>query len=233
MTGEQTPQIPDVPNEAPPAPTAAEMVVAASEPEPRRGPSLGQIVVGSFLVLVGIGWFLEAADIADIPWRALLPASLIVIGAALVFGARTARHGGIIALGVVLTVAVAAASAVEVLIDVPITGGVGEERTVVLGDIADEYRHALGSYTVDLRDGVVGPDGAEVEISIAIGELIVIVPPEATLDIDARAGIGEVVVFERRSAGLGADLEYRSERGQERVLTLDLDVAIGKVEVRR
>jgi predicted membrane protein len=72
-----------------------------------------------------------------------------------------------------------------------------------------------------------------VEISLAIGELVVIVPREATLEIDARAGIGEVVVFDRRASGLGADLEYRSEDGRERVLTLDLDVAIGKVEVRR
>jgi hypothetical protein len=223
MTDARTPEVP----------SAAEMAAATPEPEKRRRPSLGQIVVGSFLVLVGVGWFLEAADIADVPWRALLPASLIVIGVALVFGARTARHGGIIALAVVLTVAVAAASAVEVLIDVPITGGVGEERAVVVGDIGAEYRHAVGSYTVDLRDGLVGPDGREVEISLAIGELIVIVPPEATLDVDARAGIGEVVVFDRKASGLGADLEYRSESGRERVLTLDLDVAIGKVEVRR
>ena len=217
----------------PETPSAAEMSVAPPEPEPRRGPSLGQIVVGSFLVLVGVGWFLEAADIADVPWRALLPASLIVIGAALVFGSRTARHGGIIALGVVLTIAVASAGAVEVLIDIPITGGVGEERAVVIGDIEAEYRHALGSYTVDLRDGVIGPGGGEVEISLAIGELVVIVPPEATLEIDARAGIGEVIVFDRQASGFGADLEYRSEDGRERVLTLDLDVAIGQVEVRR
>jgi len=198
-----------------------------------RGPSLGQVVVGSFLVLVGVGWLLEAADLADVPWRALLPAALIVIGAALVVGSASGRHGGIIALGIVLTVAVAAASAVEVLIDIPISGGVGEETERVVGTIEDEYRHALGSMTVDLRDGTVPASGRDVEISLAIGELIVIVPAEVALDIDARVGMGEVVVFDRQSAGLGPDLEFTSPEAGDTVLRLDLDVAIGRLEVRR
>jgi hypothetical protein len=197
------------------------------------GPSLGQVVVGSFLVLVGVGWLLEAADLADVPWRAVLPAALIVIGAALVVGSRTGRHGGIIALGIVLTVAVAAASAVEVLIDIPISGGVGEETERVVGTIEDEYRHALGSMTVDLRNGTVTGSGQDVEISLAIGELIVIVPPEVDLDIDARVGMGEVVVFGQESAGLGPDLEFTSPGAGDALLRLDLDVAIGRLEVRR
>ncbi len=199
----------------------------------RRGPSLGQVVVGAFLVLVGIGWLLEAANVADVPWRALLPAALILIGAALVVGSRTARHGGIIALGVVLTVAVGAASAVEVLVDIPISGGVGDERQTVVGTIDAEYRHAFGTMTVDLRNGEVPATGQTVEISTGIGELIVIVPEGVALDIDARTGIGEVMVFGEQSAGLGPDLSFRSPGAGDAALRLDLDVAIGRLEVRR
>lgn len=199
----------------------------------RRGPTLGQVIVGAFLILVGIGWFLEAADLADVPWGAVLPAALIVIGAALVFGSRTGRHGGIIALGVVLTVAVAAASAVEVLIDIPLTGGVGEETETVVGPIESEYRHAIGQMTVDLRAGRVAPSGQDVDISLGIGELIVIVPREVDVDVEARTGIGEVMVFDRTTSGLGPDLDYVTPDATAPVLRLNVDVAIGRLEVRR
>ena len=199
----------------------------------RNGPSMGQIIVGGFLVLIGTGWLLEAADIADVPWRALLPSALILIGLGLVVAARTARHGGVIALGVVLTVAVGAASAVEVLADIPISGGIGDERSTVTGQIDDEYRHAIGKYVVDLRSGEVPAAGDDTKISLGIGELVVIVPDGVDLVIDARAGIGNVILFGDESAGVGPDLEYTTPEAGDAVLRLDIDVAIGQVEVRR
>jgi hypothetical protein len=233
--GPEPDPVPEVPS-APSTPSSERRDrygdVITTEPA-RRGPGLGQVVVGGFLVLVGIGWFLEAADVADVPWRALLPSALILIGAALVVGARTARHGGVIALGVVLTIAVGTAGAVEVLTDIPFSGGIGEDRATVVGTIDDEYRHAIGQSTIDLRDGEVAASGQTVEISLAIGELIVIVPRNADLDIDARAGLGEVVVFGEEASGVGPDLEFRTPGAGDAVLTLDIDVAMGRVEVRR
>jgi len=206
-------------------------VVAAA---PRRnGPSMGQIIVGGFLVLIGTGWLLEAADIADVPWRAILPSALMLIGLGLIIGARTARHGGVIALGVVLTLAVGAASAVEVLADIPLSGGIGEESATVTGPINDEYRHAIGKYVVDLRSAPVPAAGDDTEISLGIGELIVIVPDGVDLVIDARAGLGNVIVFGQESAGVGPDIDYTTPEAGDAVLRLDVDVAIGQVEVRR
>ncbi len=244
---EETPAAgPPEPPEAPERPTAPEPPVVRTETErrdrhgavvtgaPRRtGPSMGQIIVGGFLVLIGTGWLLEAADIADVPWRALLPAALMLIGLGLVFGARTARHGGVIALGVVLTVAVGTASAVEVLVDIPISGGIGEESATVIGPVEAEYRHAIGQYVVDFRSADVGAAGSNTEVSLGIGELVVIVPSDVDLVIDARAGLGNVVVFGEESSGVGPDIEYTSPGAGDAVLRLNVDVAIGQVEVRR
>ena len=84
--------------------------------------------------------------------------------------------------------------------------------------------------TVDLR-GVEGSlAGRTIEVSVAIGELIVYVPEEMDVTVDAHAGIGEARVFGEKSAGFDADA---AADGSEGSLFLDLDVAIGKVEVRR
>ena len=75
--------------------------------------------------------------------------------------------------------------------------------------------------------------GDDTEISLGIGELIVIVPDGVDLVIDARAGLGNVIVFGQESAGVGPDIDYTTPEAGDAVLRLDVDVAIGQVEVRR
>lgn len=223
-----------------PTPQSPEPAHSFEEPAPempsgeteRRRPSLGQIAVGVILVLVGIGWLLEALDATDVPWRSLLPAALIVIGILLMVGARRGRQGGLIALGVVLTLVLLLASVVEVIIDVPLTGGVGEKEHRPTTAVESEYRWAIGSMTVDLSAAEPTP-GEVVEASVAIGELIVILPPDAAFEIEARSGMGEVDVLGNQEAGMGAELTVITPENAELVVYLDLDVAIGRVEVRR
>ncbi|MCB2223941.1 MAG: cell wall-active antibiotics response protein [Actinobacteria bacterium] len=197
-------------------------------PEPGRF-GFGQIVAGALLILLGGAWLIESLDWADVPWRALLAAALIVVGIALMVGARHGSHGGLIAFGIVLAVVMALSSALAVLADIPLTGGIGEQRLHPVAAVDDEYHWGIGSMTVDLRDAG-GLDGRTIEATVAIGELIVYVPDGLAVRIDARAGIGEVRVDGRSSGGFDADLTVDDGDAQ---LVLDLDVAIGKVEVRR
>ena len=192
--------------------------------------NLGQTVAGAILVMIGIAWLVEAADWADVPWRGLLAGALMLVGIALMVGARSGSHGGLIAFGVVLAFVMALSGAIEVLADIPLNAGVGEERHRPVAQIDDEYRWGIGSMTVDLR-GATGLDGHTITASVAIGELIVIVPDDVAVSVTATSGIGEVQVLGERSAGLGADVEFTEEGGGR--LVLHLEVAIGKVEVRR
>ena len=40
----------------------------------RHGPAAATVLVGALLVLVGIGWLLDASGV-EVPWRAVLPAA--------------------------------------------------------------------------------------------------------------------------------------------------------------
>lgn len=216
---DQPTQLPSEPQPAPPSDTRT------------GGVGLGQVVTGAILVLIGIAWLVEASGWADLPWRALLAGALIVVGAALMYGSRTASHGGLIAFGVILAVVMALSSAIEVLADIPLSGGIGEERHRPGAVVEAEYRWGIGSMHIDLRDTTAELEGLEIDASVGIGELVVFLPEGVAVDIDARSGIGEVIVLDRRSAGIGSDLRVTDGEGDP--LVLDLDVAIGKVEVHR
>ena len=187
---------------------------------------LGHLVVGSLLVLVGALWMVEAVTDLEVPWGALLPGALVIVGAALVYGSTTGSHGGLIAFGVVLSVVVVFASALSALVEVPLRGGVGEQ---IHRPAAAEgpYRWAIGTMTVDLTQASL-PD--EVRATVGIGELVVIVPEGAAVRVRSSAGIGEVVVFGDSSAGLGPQLDYSDPDAGTRIVA---QVGLGKVQVRR
>lgn len=207
-----------------------------------RGPSLGNIVLGTVLLLIGIGWLLEALDVVDVPWRFLLPSVLILVGLALTLGARSGRHAGLVAVGAVLTVLVLLAGAIEVLLDVPLAGGIGDRTRTPTAGVAEEYRWGVGKLTLDLREAS-DLRGEEIAVSVVVGELVVIVPDDVPLLITARAGLGEVNVLGASAEGVDPALECAGSSRQmdcgdeaapgERSLRLDLEVAMGKVEVRR
>jgi hypothetical protein len=236
------PPVPNLPRDVEPAP-AAELVPPARPaalPGP-GGPRLGHIVTGAILVLIGAGWLLEALDVVDVPWRFLLPSALIIVGVALVFGARTGAHGGLIAFGIVLTVLVLFAGVIQTLVDIPLSGGFGD-RSLTPTVVEDEYRWGLGKMRLDLREAY-DLAGEQIQASVVIGELIVIVPPDLPLLVTAQSGVGELIVLGEKNDGLMVDLECHGTAAgvtcgdgvapSEPYLRLDLEVAIGKVEVKR
>ena len=70
---------------------------------------------------------------------------------------------------------------------------------------------------------------------VGIGELVVTVPEDAALVIDAHAGLGRVDVLGREDDGAGAHERVIAPgaTADSPVLELDADVAIGNLEVRR
>ena len=78
-------------------------VAALPAPADRHGPAAATVLVGALLILVGIGWLLDAGGVG-VPWRAVLPAALIAVGLACVAGAFQGRQHAMMVVGVVLTV---------------------------------------------------------------------------------------------------------------------------------
>jgi hypothetical protein len=195
----------------------------------------GRLVAGLLLVLFGVGWLLEVLDVIDFPWDLLLPVALVLVGVALVVASRSgARPGGLIAVGVVLTGVLVIGSAIEF----PLGGGVGEreERPATVAELREEYQLGIGQLTVDLTDlssAQLDAD-ARTRVRVGIGQLVVIVPEGLAVQVEARATVGNVRVFEDEEGGFGVDREAGPGLdGRGAVLELVLSVGLGEVEVRR
>jgi hypothetical protein len=190
----------------------------------------GRLVLGGLLVVVGLLWLLDVAGVTELRWRVVLPAALTVVGLALLVTARRGAHGGLIAAGIVLSALVLVASAVP---GVSPVAGVGDRTERPASLTADEtsYDLAMGSLTVDLRDVDDPEDGAEVNASVGMGELVVVLPAGLGADVRARAGMGEVNIVGASQGGVGVSLD--EEVAGDPVIALNLSVGMGKVEVRR
>ena len=93
----------------------------------------------------------------------------------------------------------------------------------------------MGSLTLDFSDLTLEQGTTSVEADVGIGELVVTVPPDVRVEIDAHAGIGDIDVLGARDDGVAAQRTISlpgSEPGAP-VLDLELDVGLGAVEVRR
>ena len=189
-----------------------------------RGIPVGRLVLGAILLLIGAAWLLVTLDLVDVPIQSAMAIGLILIGGVILV---VGRHGGLVALGVILTVMLAFMS----ILDVPFEGGVGERtfRPTGTPDLEAEYRMAIGRLTVDLAsiEGAAVPD---VEISLGIGQVVVILPDDVPVSVEGSAGAGQVVILGSEQNGLGVE---HSATENDAVFEVRVSVGMGQVEVRR
>jgi hypothetical protein len=222
VTTEPLPTGPTEP--APPGPAAA---------AGRHGPATGTVLVGGLLVLVGIGWLLDAAGV-EVPWRAVLPAALIAVGLACVAGAFRGRQPALMVVGVALAVVLSLAAAADWDLEVPLGGGVGDrtERPTTPADLTG-YELGVGNLVVDLRQLQLPPGTTRVQARVGVGELAVEVPQGVSVAVVARSGLGQVQALGQEEGGLASRIDTVSEAGGDRRLELDLRVGLGQVRVER
>ena len=105
------------------APPAAAATRPTRPPRPPRPKSyLAAITASALLVLAGGAWLVDLAGIVDVDVAIVVALALAVVGIALVASAWYGRARGLIALGIVLALAVAAFG----VLDVPFRGGIGD-----------------------------------------------------------------------------------------------------------
>jgi hypothetical protein len=182
------------------------------------------IALGVLLVWFGV------AALASVTIEGALIGGLVVVGLGLVIGAFVGRARGLIVPALLLLAVLAATNAV----DVPLRGGVGERfwAPASLAELDDEYRLAVGTATLDLRDvrPASATDPVVVTASVAIGELSVIVPPGMTVDARADVVAGEARLLGSPSNGI--DVSHRATvEGTEGRFELHLSAGLGTVTV--
>ena len=178
------------------------------------------------------------------PWdpgsRVFLGSALLVVGLGLVAAAfssgRTAK-GGLIALGVVLSVALLFATA-EPWQDA--RGGIGDRTWIptTADAVQSSYDGGVGDVRLDLR----GVDMSDVAGTIrttmhhGIGDVTIQVPEDADVRVDVHHGVGDVTVLQ----GEGSDNGLYPGTGEgswvddgTAEIALTINAGLGDVEVSR
>jgi hypothetical protein len=236
-TAEQEPATPEEEGEGEPepsstAPTTRIRAVKKAEPEakaPRFSPS--RLAMGGILVLAGIAWLLEVTNTVSINWGVLLSIALLAAGAGLVLmGLRGSMNRGLVIMGIVLAAILTAAATLRI----DIAGGIGGKtiHPTSAKSFAKTYRMAAGQLTIDLRHVSFNGSTPKVKATVGLGQLVVLVPPGASVRIHERAGAGQISAFTHSQSGV--DLDHTFFRGSgPPVVTLDLSVGLGQVTVHK
>jgi len=241
---EPLPSVPTPLPSAPPLPSSEPTTVTLTHPtEDSTGtaewtaPSPAVITPRPHSVLVAVALSSLAILAGGLALFGVSPATglalaLLLTGVALMVGAWRGRARLLIPVGLLLAVALAAVS----VIDVPVRGGSGEVtyHPVVIDDVRSPYRLAAGHLVLDLRDLDLQGATLTVVASVAAGNLQVVVPDGVAVDVDAHVGAGNVQVLGRVADGLDIDraVQAAGPDGRGR-LVLRARTGVGAVEVRR
>jgi len=203
-----------------------------------RSPVPGLTLAG-LLIVVGSLVLLSRFTDWDVGPRIVLGTALLVVGLGLVAaafsGGRTAR-GGLIALGVVLSLALMVVAAEPWR---GVEDGMGDRtyRPLSADAVQPVYDQGIGDATLDLsRIDLSDLDGAiTTRVDGGVGDVEVVVPRSADVRIDVDGGIGNVDVL-----GLGSDGGFSPGTGsaswtgdENPEIELTIDAGVGDVEVRR
>ncbi|MFN8185562.1 MAG: LiaF-related protein [Gaiellales bacterium] len=201
-------------------------------PARRRRLPVGWITLGAILAAAATAALLDVTGALAVPVEWLLVIALGLSGIGIVVAAWYGRVRGPVALAVLSGLALMAVSVVEV----PLRGGIGEQtvQPSSIDELGSEYHLGVGKLVLDLRQLSLSQPVGRVEAGVSVGELVVLLPPNAIAQVDGRASVGKVELFDRERAGVHVDESYPGPAvaGQPALLTLDLEVGVGRVEAR-
>ncbi|MBS43324.1 MAG: hypothetical protein CMH83_09215 [Nocardioides sp.] len=210
-----------------PAPTTYARWSPPADPR-RRGPRLFCYALLAIPVALGLLGMadLAGASVSDSAYPAL---AVAIVGAALVLSAFWGRGGGLIALGLVASLATGAAWVAE-------HTTVGEQvvRPTTASAVEDSYSAGIGRIELDLST-VTDPealDGRTVDVSVDIGQLVVVVPDDVDLALRTNVDAGDRRVL-GEDLGEGAGEIVDGNGTDAPLLTLDLQVHLGELVVKR
>ena len=199
---------------------------------PSRPPSpLGWYVFGA--MLIGIGALALTAVVADVSVDVVryFGLALLIVGIGLVVGTWWGHARLLIVLGfLILPFAIAAS-----LIHVPFEGGFGslDVQPASAEDLDDEYRLVGGQISLDLTGIEDVGEPIEVDASVAMGDLLVVLPDDAGAELDASVGAGSMLVLGGSEEGTNIEKTYIVEGdGPQFVLDLGTGLGIVRVETR-
>jgi phage shock protein PspC (stress-responsive transcriptional regulator) len=176
--------------------------------EARIWPSPGNLWLGVVIVLFAIAW-----------WR-LGPTS------------RSRRR---VALGSILALIALSFVALVFAVRVPLFAGIGErsDAPAVAANIHSKYTLGIGRLDLDFSRVSLPKGQTFVKATVGIGELVVTVPMNATVDAKGRVQAGDLTLLGQHDGGSHVHSSIVDRTGSGRVIVLDLRAGLGSVKVRR
>ena len=152
---------------------------------------LGPIASAVMLIFVGGAVMLDRFDVFDTDPTLLVAVLVLFVGAVLVMSSFLGRAHGLILLGALLSAVLTVGIAADIR---SAWSGIGTERVEAtnLGELEAEYRHGIGRMVVDLREVDFRGQSATLDLGLTIGELLVFVPADISLELNAHIGAGDL-----------------------------------------
>ena len=180
------------------------------------------------LIAIAIAVTLILDQQVDVNGSAYVVAALLAVAVGCLIGTVWGNAGGLVGLGLLLTVALMVFSAVP-------HGRVGEQvrEPQTLAGLQSSYRHGVGEFKLDLS-GFNKPTqlaGRTVEINAGIGQTTVYVPMDLPVILDAKLRGGEITAFGAQWHGSNNDVRYTD--GEGKALHLIINQRFGDMEVIR
>jgi len=116
----------------------------------------------------------------------------------------------------------------------PLDGGVGDRTfaPVTAAEVQGEYRSLSGRLTLDLTQLITSPRDIHIAASVAVGQLMVVLPEGASIELHTRVGAGDVIVLGAMDVGTSLDSTFVRRHLNRTTYILDLEAGIGEIYVR-
>ena len=201
--------------------------VVPAVPRPRS--PLAWYVYAAVLMAIGLLAIVSQVAAAEVEPGQFFGVALAVVGIGLVIGAWWGRARFLILLALLLLPIAVTAS----FVPAPLEGGIGGLRFAPANaaELRDEYRLMGGTLTLDLSELSVGAQPIHIAASVAVGQLVVLLPRDASVELRARAGAGQVTLFNEYNVGTSLDDVYVRHHKYGTTYILDLEIGIGDVLV--
>jgi phage shock protein PspC (stress-responsive transcriptional regulator) len=209
------------------APVSATAPVVQGPPLPRS--PLAWYVYAALLLAVGLLAIASQVAHRDVSPGQFFGVALTVMGIGLLVGAWWGR-ARILILWALLLLPVAVTAS---FITTPLEGGIGDRRfaPVTVAELQSEYRSLGGRITLDLTDLTTSQETFHIMASVAVGQLRVILPENASITLRTHVGAGDSVVLGEQEIGTSLDNRYVRHQLHATTYVLDLSTGIGEVYV--
>jgi hypothetical protein len=219
----------------PPAPSGPGVTATPAPPPVRPHSALGRLTVSLAAFALGVVVLIDVAG-AHVPASTYFATPLAVVAAGLVLGAWYGRARGLIGLGVVLTVLLAIAAALEGW-NLTGTHDSVNWRPAGFEQVAPGYRIGVGDAVLDLSAVNFTGHTATIQVHLSMGNLDIVLPSTVDVEVHSTVKVGDATVLGQEWGGIGQGEHIVTDTGADGPggghLTITAVVNVGDLEVRR